>query len=318
MHITNQKLTRQELSHDQYDELHMHSFLNILNIISMQIDILLGNVENGNILQQVLDETSQLSKRIKGKELSVFKPKEMQRFQEKIWYAIDRIDLTEGPESNQVLIETRSVLNEIFRVLDIRSEELVRRLEKPTEWEQFTIDEFKAEFKRFFHAIEKNSKGRYRIIYNIAKQEGNDYLVQFEVDSDEEGLIRMPLLFKDVMRDLIANARKYTNPGGQIDIGVYYREKILRFVVQDNGIGIPENELLKVFEYGYRASNARNRRTMGGGYGLTKAIYVTRHFNGELWIDSKEEKGTWIYIELPVKPAIENNQTVRFQKVKTA
>jgi len=145
-----------------------------------------------------------------------------------------------------------------------------------------------------------------------------DYLVQFEVDSDENGLIRMPLLFKDVIRDLVANARKYTDPGGQIDIGVYYREKILRFVVQDNGIGIPENELSKVFEYGYRASNVQNRRTMGGGYGLTKAIYVTRRFNGEFWIDSKEGKGTRICIKVPVKPAIENNQAVTYQEVKTA
>jgi len=172
MHISIQKLTRQELSDSQYDELHMHSFLNILNIISMQIEMIMGNVENGNILQQVLDETKHLAKEIKSKELSVFKPKEIQRFQDRIWYAIDRIDLKEDAESNQALIETRSVLSEIFKIMKIRSEELVRVLEKPTEWEEFTLEEFKAEFKSFFHAIEKNSKGRYRIFHNIAKQDG--------------------------------------------------------------------------------------------------------------------------------------------------
>jgi signal transduction histidine kinase len=75
---------------------------------------------------------------------------------------------------------------------------------------------------------------------------------------------------------------------------------MLRFIVEDNGMGIPKNEIDRIFDYGYRATNVRHLPTMGGGFGLTKALYITVQLNGDLWIESEEDAGTKITIEIPV------------------
>jgi signal transduction histidine kinase len=107
---------------------------------------------------------------------------------------------------------------------------------------------------------------------------------------------------KDVIRDLIANARKYTQAGGRINIGISQKEDAFKFVVEDNGYGIPSNELQSIVEFGYRGSNVESSiRTMGGGFGLTKALYVTQKYLGKFWIDSELDKGTKITLEIPVR-----------------
>ena len=68
--------------------------------------------------------------------------------------------------------------------------------------------------------------------------------------------------------------------------------------VTDQGIGIPEEEVEKVTRYGYRASNVFDRRTMGGGYGLTKAYQLCKKFHGRFFIESDEGKGTCIEMTL--------------------
>jgi signal transduction histidine kinase len=300
MQVTNLKKPLQGITNEEYNVLDMHSFMNILNIINMQISLLIVDISDTDPLDKILEATELLAEKIRERDRSAFQIDNLIDYQNSVWEALDQIDLSVKTMPHNILNETREILSEVFRVMEVRAEEFNRRLDEPDYWEQFTIDEFKTDFRNFFHAIEKNSKGKYRIIDNIAKQEINDYLVQLKVESEENGLLCMPLVFKDVIRDLIANARKYTYPGGQIDIGIYYDKQSIKFVVQDNGIGIPENEISRVFEYGYRATNARHKKTMGGGFGLTKALYVTRKFGGEIRIHSDEGKGTKVEIELPV------------------
>jgi signal transduction histidine kinase len=300
MQVTNLKKPLQGITNEEYNVLDMHSFMNILNIINMQISLLIVDISDTDPLDKILEATELLAEKIRERDRSAFQIDNLIDYQNSVWEALDQIDLSVKTMPHNILNETREILSEVFRVMEVRAEEFNRRLDEPDYWEQFTIDEFKTDFRNFFHAIEKNSKGKYRIIDNIAKQEINDYLVQFKVESEENGLIRMPLVFKDVIRDLIANARKYTDPGGQIDIGIYYGRESLKFVVKDNGMGIPECEISRVFEYGYRATNARNKKTMGGGFGLTKALYVTRKFNGEIRIESEVGTGTKVQIEIPV------------------
>jgi signal transduction histidine kinase len=115
----------------------------------------------------------------------------------------------------------------------------------------------------------------------------------------------MPPVFKDVMRDLVANARKYTTPGGHITFAVHESETELRFVVEDTGRGIPAAEIPTVVQFGRRASNVGDVRTMGGGFGLTKAVLVTKQFGGQFWIASEAGLGTRIRIVLPRPPSVE-------------
>ena len=165
--------------------------------------------------------------------------------------------------------------------------------------EEISIDSLKAEFFAFLAAVEQNSRGRFGIVYNLASQGTNDYLVQLNFEAQSRRLLSMPAVFKDVMRDLIANARKYTPSGGMITAGLVETDKHLRFVVKDTGRGIPGPELQSVVHFGKRGSNVGEVRTLGGGFGLTKAFLVTKQFGGRIWIQSEIGAGTQVTIEIP-------------------
>jgi signal transduction histidine kinase len=148
-------------------------------------------------------------------------------------------------------------------------------------------------------AIEKNSRGRYRFVDNLAAQDESSYYDHLNISSVNTKTVTMPSVFQDVLRDLLANARKYTPPGGRISGGLFDSGEELRFVVEDNGMGIAEDEILKVIGYGARASNAQGKKTLGGGYGLTKAYYYTKAYGGRFWVDSQLGQGTRIEIRIP-------------------
>jgi signal transduction histidine kinase len=204
----------------------------------------------------------------------------------------DKAALAENQES---LANMRSV----FRVFEVRAREILARAKEPNAWVQLPVEELRADFRAVFAAIERNSRGRFGITYNIALQQDTDYYLDLAIESDNGGTIAMPLVFKDVMRDLMANARKYTAPGGAIAAGLYQSAEMLRFTVQDSGRGIPEEELRTVVHFGRRGSNVAEVRTMGAGFGLTKAFLVTKQFGGRFWIRSALGAGTRIRIEIP-------------------
>ena len=166
-------------------------------------------------------------------------------------------------------------------------------------WLNFDITELKRDIHNFFSAVEKNAKGRYHIVYDITKHNTKGYYVSLNFSGLDEGFIRMPGIMRDVMRDLLANARKYTEPGGRIYASIRENKKDVRIEVEDTGMGIPADEIEKVVNYGQRASNVKDYRTMGGGFGLTKAYVCTKRFDGRMWIKSELGKYTKIRILIP-------------------
>lgn len=196
-------------------------------------------------------------------------------------------------------------IRSVFKILDVRARELLARARAPGDWIDVPIEDLRADFRQVFAAIEQNSRGRYRIIYNLAQQEPADYYLDFAIESDSGRSVALPLLFKDLMRDLMANARKYTPLGGTINAGLYETDDKLKFTVQDTGCGIPPTEIETVVHYGKRGSNVAHVRTMGGGFGLTKAFLVTKQFGGRFWIKSELGVGTRIRLDIPrPKPAV--------------
>ena len=279
----------------------MHSLLNVLNVLQGEI-MLMGMylADDDGLLRSSL----RVCERVKA---SFFDPKKALSFachvhdeqkviMEEIDSALRQYPDKAGSESNLSSLEN---IQSVFHILRVRAEETLLRAKEPDKWLDLSIDALRSDFLAVFKAIEKNSKGRYRIIYNLARQMPKDYYVNFVVESANTSTITMPMLFKDVMRDLIANARKYTAPGGTITVGIHESETELRFVVQDTGCGIPPDELETVVQYGRRGSNVLGHPTMGGGFGLTKAFLVTRRFGGRLWIKSDLGVGTRITIVLP-------------------
>ena len=205
----------------------------------------------------------------------------------------------DGQELSKETTELTGTLQGILDVFEVRAAELQARSGRFHEWARFETRDLTASLQQVLAAIQQNARGRYRIVRNIAQQSPSDYLIQFEISSDEGPTLRMPPVLQDVFRDLVANARKYSAPGGRIAAGIHASPWGIRIVVEDNGIGIPREELDKVVGFGYRASNAADQRTMGGGFGLTKAHWVASQFGGRLWLRSKPNVGTRVTILIP-------------------
>lgn len=104
---------------------------------------------------------------------------------------------------------------------------------------------------------------------------------------------------QETLTDLLVNSIKYTPPRGKIDVGLRNRGSVILIEIADTGIGIPKNELPRIFEEFYRASNAKEAERDGTGLGLSIAKRVVEMHSGRIWIESEEGKGTKLNIELP-------------------
>jgi len=293
-----------ELRQEEHSLLDMHSLLNVLNVLRGELALigltLAGNTELLAASLRSCDEvTAALKDPVRAR---LFAAEVGER--EAGFLAEVAAQTASHPEksADPELLESVANIRSVLQVLRRRAGEILARSGEPGRWIEIPIDELRADFCEVFAAIEKNSRGRYRIIYNLALQQPNDYYVDFVVESANHRSVVLPLVFKDVMRDLIANARKYTTPGGTINVGLYETEAELRFVVQDTGLGIPAGEIRSVVGYGQRGSNVSHIRTMGAGIGLTKAVLVTRRLGGRFWIRSELGIGTRITLVIPRPP----------------
>ncbi len=113
------------------------------------------------------------------------------------------------------------------------------------------------------------------------------------VNADKYGIER-------VILNIISNAIKYTQENGTIKVyvGFVYNDAYIKVI--DNGMGIPENDLPRIFERFYRVDKARSRELGGTGLGLPIAKEIIEQNNGSIDIKSEVEKGTEVVIRIPV------------------
>lgn len=117
----------------------------------------------------------------------------------------------------------------------------------------------------------------------------------------------VPLVFanKDgierVILNILSNSIKYTPEGGKIDIYVGYVHNDAYIKIKDTGIGIPDEDINRVFERFYRVDKARSRQLGGTGLGLSIAKEIMEKNNGSINIKSKINEGTEVIIKIPVK-----------------
>ena len=109
-----------------------------------------------------------------------------------------------------------------------------------------------------------------------------------------------------VVLNILTNSIKYTPDGGEIKIyvGFVYNDAYIK--VFDNGIGIPEEDLSRIFERFYRVDKARTREMGGTGLGLSIAKEILDKNGGSIDIKSVVGQGTEVVIRIPTRVTIEN------------
>ena len=103
-----------------------------------------------------------------------------------------------------------------------------------------------------------------------------------------------------VLYNIISNALKYSPEGGTVTYRLRDRGDLLEISVSDQGMGIPKENVDKIFERFYRVDKARSRQMGGTGLGLAIAKEMIEAHGGSIWAKSEEGKGTTIYFTLPM------------------
>ena len=163
-----------------------------------------------------------------------------------------------------------------------------------------------------------------RIPYNFRRINVADYfgdcLEEVGMDLEQRGIklnysnliqpdtivIADPEQMKKVINNIISNSVKYMNkPNGTIDIRILDEVDSIRIEIEDNGKGIAQKDLGKIFERFYRTDASRNSAQGGSGIGLSIVKKIIEDHGGYIWATSREGEGTCMhcvlrkYIELP-------------------
>jgi two-component system phosphate regulon sensor histidine kinase PhoR len=130
------------------------------------------------------------------------------------------------------------------------------------------------------------SLSRNEIPSSLAVQADRDYLEQ-------------------ILINLLDNAIKYTPEGGRVSVSAIEKDsKEIQFSVEDDGIGIPKEDLSRIFERFYRVDKGRSKEMGGTGLGLSIVKHLVQVHGGRVWVESQPGKGSTFYFTLPgrIKP----------------
>jgi two-component system phosphate regulon sensor histidine kinase PhoR len=107
-----------------------------------------------------------------------------------------------------------------------------------------------------------------------------------------------PPRLTQVLVNIIHNAIKFSSKGGKIRCSLHYQEGKAIFRIRDNGIGIPREDLPRIFERFYKSR--RVKKGAGTGLGLSIAKHLVEAHGGEIWVESQLGEGSTFYISLPI------------------
>jgi len=124
--------------------------------------------------------------------------------------------------------------------------------------------------------------------YNIQREFTNED-VWVEVDPDK---------FTQVLDNIMNNAVKYSPDGGIITARLIKTKTRAILSISDQGLGIPRKDLDSIFNRFFRVDKSRSRAQGGTGLGLAISKEVVERFNGRIWVDSVENRGSTFYISL--------------------
>ncbi len=150
--------------------------------------------------------------------------------------------------------------------------------------DEVNLDEWLFNIVKQYNAFAVNKK--IELIFNhIAKD--------ISVKIDTTGI-------EKVAANLVNNALRYTKEGGKVVVTPFYEYEHFGFVVKDTGIGIPQEDMDKIFEEFYRSKNAKEAEQLGTGLGLSLVKEIVQFYGGEISVVSELGKGSEFRVSIPV------------------
>lgn len=105
-------------------------------------------------------------------------------------------------------------------------------------------------------------------------------------------------LINCVFENIINNAIKYNKNNGEISINLEKEKNNFKFIIEDTGIGISENNINNIFEPFFREDTSRSKEIKGNGLGLSLVKNILEKINGNILVESEKQKGTKVILTI--------------------
>ena len=133
------------------------------------------------------------------------------------------------------------------------------------------------------------------------RMEASDKNIKFEFHAATSSALAHtdPLIMKEILTNLIANAIKYTPRNGSVSVSLRTRNQKILFSVADTGVGIPRYSQENIFSKFFRAPNVMRGETSGTGLGLYMVKGMADRLGAYVWFESELGKGSTFYLSMP-------------------
>lgn len=122
-----------------------------------------------------------------------------------------------------------------------------------------------------------------------------------ECSSDDISISANRDYIKQIMLNLVDNAVKYTPSDGKVNVSIFKDGGNIVIKIKDNGMGIPEEDIDRIFERFYRVDKARSREIGGTGLGLAIVKHIVIQLQGTINVESKVNEGSTFTVKLPIE-----------------
>ena len=164
------------------------------------------------------------------------------------------------------------------------------------------IEQKRHQFEFEHHRVNRMIQDAIQLVYPIAAR-NNIALVEEPAPENATAWCDAEAV-SQILSNLMENAVKYTPAGGRISVGARPLDGMIEIYVRDTGIGIPEEDLPRLFERFYRVDKARSRELGGTGLGLSIVKHLVAAHHGVTRVESKVNQGSTFYFTLPVDEAL--------------
>ncbi|GGK30210.1 PAS domain-containing sensor histidine kinase [Caldalkalibacillus thermarum] len=190
-----------------------------------------------------------------------------------------------------------AVAKRFLHVIANETERMIRLVNKLLQLSKLDSKRFKLRLKKLdLHALIQETIQR----FSFQLQE-RELTVKLDIAADLPPVEADKDMLTQVLDNILSNAIKYSLAGGQIKVTARQEGDQLKLVIEDEGVGIPKQELKHIFKRFYRVDKARSRDKGGVGLGLSIAREMILAHQGSIEIDSDVGEGTAVTIRLPLQ-----------------
>jgi len=197
------------------------------------------------------------------------------------------------------------VIKEILGPIDMKQEEFINRAYNRTlKLTNFVKNLLALTQMRLSDKFEKEMFSLKNLIENIVDSvkvnaENKSIKLISNIDPSIDKMLGNELSIEEVISNIILNAIKYTPENGEVYLVASDKKDHILIEVEDNGLGIPENELSQVFDEFFRGSNVKQIAEDSTGIGLSLVKQIIERHKGKIWVESELGKGSKFSLLLP-------------------